>query len=136
MIHPRSLLSTTFVVTLIASTVGRAQLPPALRTAMSERAVAVSQADAATWDRLTADNFTVVLPDGRLLTKAERLSQLRTQQPTAPTPLEKETVQQYGNVAVQRFQNGNFWTAGLDEGSARLACQHRAGHECRAVLAS
>lgn len=109
MTHQRLLLSTTLALGLVATSAGRAQVPAALRTAMRDRHAAVTQADAATWDRLTADNFTVVLPNGSLLTKAERLAQLRTQQAAAPAPVENETVQTYGNVAVHRFKTGSVW---------------------------
>jgi ketosteroid isomerase-like protein len=84
----------------------RAQVAADLRSAMQARAVATASADVATWDRLTADNFTLVSGDGRVVTKGERIADLKAQQPATPTPLESETVQTYGNVALQRFKNG------------------------------
>jgi len=35
--------------------------------------------DPVTWNRLTADDFTIVLADGTLMTKAQRLAQLTSQ---------------------------------------------------------
>src|SRR5262245_42813740 len=53
-----------------------AQVPADLRTAIEARARSVAQVDAATWDRLTADDFTVVNVAGKLMTKAVRLAEL------------------------------------------------------------
>jgi hypothetical protein len=43
---------------------------------MQARLEAVWKKDAATWSRLTADEFTVVVPEGKLMTKADRLAAL------------------------------------------------------------
>jgi hypothetical protein len=59
------------LATLISNPVV-AQVPAELQDAMSKRSQAVVSADAATWDGLTADDFTVVLPNGTLLTKEQR----------------------------------------------------------------
>lgn len=66
------------------------QAPEDLRRAIDERAEAIYQARVDVWDPLTADDFTVVRPDGRLMTKAERLAELGTQVPTSIPPVEKE----------------------------------------------
>ena len=79
-----------------------AQVPPELREAMRARDEAVAKADAATWDRLTTDDFTVVLEDGTLLTKAERLAQFKTQQATTAAPGQQEQIKHYGDVFVRR----------------------------------
>lgn len=79
-----------------------AQVPAELREAMRARDEAVAKADAATWDRLTTDDFTVVLPDGSLLTKAERLAQFKTQKATTPAPPQQEQIKHYGDVFVRR----------------------------------
>ena len=68
----------------------------------SARDEAVAKADAATWDRLTTDDFTVVLADGTLLTKGERLAQFKTQQATPPAPAQQEQIKHYGDVFVRR----------------------------------
>ena len=79
-----------------------AQVPAELREAMRARDDAVAKADAAAWDRLTADDFTVVSADGTLLTKAERLAQFTTQQAMTPVPAQQEQIKHYGDVFVRR----------------------------------
>jgi hypothetical protein len=76
---------------------------------MRLRGQAVAQADAATWDRLTAEDFTVVLPDGKLLTKAERLAQLKTQKPARRSPPQQEQIKHYSETFVRRFLSDNGW---------------------------
>ncbi len=68
----RTRMLLTFAVTCLVPSAMAAQVPPELREAMRARDEAVAKADAATWDRFTTDDFTVVLADGTLLTKAER----------------------------------------------------------------
>ena len=55
--------------------------PADLQEALRLRAQAVAKKDAAVWDRLTTADFTTVLEDGRLQTKAERLTQLKGENP-------------------------------------------------------
>ncbi|HVS12846.1 MAG TPA: nuclear transport factor 2 family protein [Thermoanaerobaculia bacterium] len=86
-----------------------AQVPDDLRRTMDQRAEAIHQADADVWDRLTADAFTVVRPDGRLMTRAERLDELRTQTRTHVPPEEQEHVQIHGDVVVRRLRSGDVW---------------------------
>ena len=87
-----------------------AQVPADLQQVMRERDRAVNQADAATWDRLTADEFTLVTEDGKFMTKAQRLAELRQQKPEAsPAPQQQVQVKLYGNTAVRRFRAGNIW---------------------------
>ena len=86
-------------------------VPPTLRTAMDQRASALRRADAATWGRLTADNFTLVTADGRLMTKSERIAQIQADKPDT-SPVQKpdeETVHVYGNAAVQRSRTRGVW---------------------------
>jgi hypothetical protein len=91
------------------ATLVAAQVSPELREAMRARHEAVWRADAATWDRLTADEFTVVVPDGRLMTKAERLTGLRSENP-GPIPVEQqEQIHTYGETVVHRFLDGDEW---------------------------
>lgn len=54
-------------------------------------------------------DFTVVLEDGILRTKAERLAHLKTQKPTTWVPPQQEKVTVHGNVAVQRFLSDGTW---------------------------
>ena len=83
------------------------QAPNALRTAMLARDSAVAQANVATWDRLTAPTFTVVMSDGSMLTKSERIAEMRTQRAGVVPSRSVEVAHRYGDVYVMRaFVNG------------------------------
>lgn len=90
-----------------------AQVPAELRELMRARDLAVAKADAATWDRLTTDDFTVVTPDGTMLTKAERLAQLKQQKPDTLRSVLQELITRYGDVVVRRLRRpsgtGEVW---------------------------
>ncbi len=86
-----------------------AQVPADLQEAMRARDEAVAKADAATWDRLTTDDFTVVLADGTLLTKSERLAQFKTQKATTPVPPQQVAIKHYGDVFVRRLRASDLW---------------------------
>jgi uncharacterized protein DUF4440 len=88
---------------------GAAQVPADLKEAMRLRGEAVAKADAATWDRLTTEDFTVVLADGKLRTKAERLAELKTQKPMRRNPPQQEQIKRYGETFVRRFLGDNGW---------------------------
>jgi Domain of unknown function (DUF4440) len=96
------MLRLAFALSCVVPSAIAAQVPPELREAMRARDEAVAKADAATWDRLTTDDFTVVLADGTLLTKGERLAQFKTQQAMTPAPAQQEQIKRYGNVFVRR----------------------------------
>ena len=107
--------STRWVVPLLCllPTGVAAQVPAELRDAMRARDLAVAKADVATWDRLTTQNFTVVTPDGTMLTKAERLAQLKQQKPDTLRSVLQEQVTRYGDTAVRRMRRtsgaGEVW---------------------------
>ena len=84
---------------------GADQVPADLQEAIRLRGEAVAKKDAATWDRLTAADFTTVLEDGRLQTKTERLAQLRREkpEPLPPKPLQ-ERFSTHGDTVIQRTQ--------------------------------
>lgn len=84
-------------------------IPDDLRRAMNERAEAIFQARSDDWDRLTAADFTVVQPDGRLMTKTERLAELRTQTPSSVPAEEHEYIRVYGDVVVRRIRSEDVW---------------------------
>ena len=86
-----------------------AQVPADLQTAMKTRDEALAKGDAATWDRLTAEDFTVVTPDGVLMNKAERLAQFKTQQPMPAAAPEQMQIKRYGNAFVRRFRGRDLW---------------------------
>ena len=104
----RALFAAVFLMAGLAHAV-EAQVPADLRAAMKARDQAASAKDAVTWDRLTHEDFTVVLDDGVLRTKAERLAHLKTQKPTAWAPPTQETVTVRGEVAIQRFRSRDTW---------------------------
>jgi hypothetical protein len=85
------------------------QVPDDLRRAMDERTEAVYRVNPDVWDRLTADGFTVVQSDGRVLNKAERLGELRTQTPASVPVVDQQHVQNYGDVVVHRVRSGDVW---------------------------
>jgi hypothetical protein len=98
------------VLACVGTAVAFAQVPADLQQAARERQKAVDEADGMTWDRLTSSDFTVVGADGRLLTKAERLSALKQQKPqTIPVGGSQEQIRVYGNSAVERVRRGNLW---------------------------
>jgi ketosteroid isomerase-like protein len=91
--------------------IAQSAVPPDLRATMQRRYVAILRADVPTWDALTADDFTLVAGDGSVLTKAQRIAQMKGQQPdtTTSTQIPKETVHVYGNAATERYDGGNAW---------------------------
>ena|SRR3989442_1106318 len=105
-----------------------AQVPAELLEAMRARDLAVAKADVASWDRLTTEDFTVVTPDGTMLTKAERLAQLKQQKPDTLRPVLQERVTRYGDTAVRRIRRpsgaGEVWIMDVwvkDAGRWRVA---------------
>jgi hypothetical protein len=65
--------------------------------------------DAVTWGRLTADEFTIVVPEGRIQTRAERLAALKTEKPQPIHAVQREQIQVYGETALHRFVDENEW---------------------------
>jgi hypothetical protein len=55
----------TALLLLVLVVLSAAQVPPELRKSMRARLEAVWKKDAVTWSRRTADEFRVVVPDGR-----------------------------------------------------------------------
>jgi hypothetical protein len=86
-----------------------AQAPADLEEAMRLRSQAVLTADGATWDKYTADDFTVVLPNGKLMNKSERLALMKTQKPRRSAPPEQVQVMHYGETYVRRFLGDIGW---------------------------
>jgi hypothetical protein len=86
-----------------------AQAPADLEEAMRLRSQAVLTADGATWDKYTADDFTVVLPNGKLMNKSERLALMKTQKPRRSAPPERVQVKHYDETYVRRFLGDNGW---------------------------
>jgi hypothetical protein len=76
---------------------------------MRARLEAVWKKDAMTWSRLTADEFTVVVPEGRLQTKTERLDALKTETPQPVHVVQQEQIHTYGETVLHRFVDDNEW---------------------------
>ncbi len=102
----RSPLLAAAVLSLIVSRAGSAQAPADLRAAAQARNLAVAQADAATWDKLTTDNFIVVFPWGAM-TKAQRSAQIKEQKPTTAPPVQHEQFQAVGTAFLHRYELEN-----------------------------
>jgi hypothetical protein len=93
------------MVAALISFAGRlaAQSPADLLKAARDRDQAVDKADASAWDRLTTEDFTLVDETGRLLTKAERIAELRKQKPDSSlSPCQQEQIKMYSDTAVRR----------------------------------
>jgi uncharacterized protein (TIGR02246 family) len=111
------------LLTLVVPAISSAQVPADLRAAARARNLAVAKADAATWDKLTTDSFTVLFPSG-LLTKAQRLAMIKAGKPSEAPPLQNERFQQVGNGFIHRYQIDEYsflevWTK--ERGSWRVA---------------
>ena len=125
----RSPLLAAAVLVLIVSRAGSAQAPADLRAAAQARNLAVAQADAATWDKLTTDNFIVVFPWGAM-TKAQRSAQIKQQKPTTAPPVQHEQFQAVGTAFLHRYQieNGSILEVWVrDRGSWRVATVQATG---------
>jgi hypothetical protein len=94
-------------VALALSATARAadQIPADLQDAIRARGEAVARKNVAVWDRLTTADFTTVLEDGHLQTKAERIAQLKGENPESlpPAPL-AERFAVHGQTVLQRTQ--------------------------------
>jgi hypothetical protein len=99
---------TTLLLSVLA-VLSAFQAPPELREAMRARLEAVWTKDAVTWSRPTADEFTVVVPEGRLQTKAERLGPLKTEKPQPVHAVQHEQIQIYGDTVLHRFVDEDEW---------------------------
>ena len=86
-----------------------AQVPADLRLAMQGRLEAVWKKDTTAWSRLTADEFTVVVPEGARLTTEERLAALPLEKPEPAHTVQREEIRLYGETAVRRFIDGSEW---------------------------
>ena len=103
---------TAFLIALTifpVAVLNASEIPPALSEAMRARLDAVWTKDAETWSRLTADEFKVVVPDGGLQTKTERLAALKTEVPQTKRMPEREEIKVYGNAATRRLLDGDEW---------------------------
>lgn len=103
------LLAVVATIAIASPVWAQGQSPPDLRAAMGARDSALARVEATAWDRQTASTFTVVQEDGVMMTKAERLAQIRTQKPTAFRPRIREHVARYGDAYVARYLDDGKW---------------------------
>ena len=106
---PCSRILLAVIVCLAPLTTAPAQVPDALRAAILARDSAIARADAAVWDRLTWPTFTVVMADGSMVTKAERLAGFKTQTAMPVWPRSREVAVRYGDAYVVRFLANGEW---------------------------
>jgi len=89
-----------------------AAAPPDLLKAMEAWTAAIDKADEAAWERLTTRRWTAVNASGHLLTREERIAQLKTMQPSE-TPStcgsDRVTIFAGGNAATRRCLTGGNW---------------------------
>jgi len=106
-----SIIQTTFLIFIgtACCTKVTAQVAPELKRAMQARLEAVWKKDTTTWSRLTADEFTIVYPDGQLVTKNERIVALKNEKPEPVHTIKHEQIQAYGETVVHRFIDQNEW---------------------------
>ncbi|MGH7612863.1 MAG: hypothetical protein ACREMW_02310 [Gemmatimonadales bacterium] len=74
-----TMLRIALPLTVVIPCAMAAQVPAELANAIRTRDRAELASDPVTWDRLTGDDFTIVLADGTLMTKAQQLAQLKNQ---------------------------------------------------------
>jgi hypothetical protein len=89
-----------------------AEIPAELKQAIHARDEAVTNRDASTWDRLTMPGFIAVRPEGRLMSKAERLAQLKAEKPEPRPKPKQEQFIRYGDTVLRQLQeaNGTVWS--------------------------
>lgn len=112
----KSLIRTALVLCSFAPAVMQGQAPaaapPELLKAMDEWTAAIDKADVAAWERLTTRRWTAVNESGHLVTREERMAQLKTMKPTE-TPSacasDRVTVFASGNAATRRCLTGGNW---------------------------
>ena len=99
----------TLAAVLVASSSVDAQVPADLQSAMRARDTAFYAADAAQWEKYTAPTFTTVQQDGSIMTRAERLVNLRAQTPKPYVARSREQNERRGDVVLARFFSGGLW---------------------------
>src|SRR5262245_47192630 len=102
-------IATALVVLVMIPEQLRAEPTPELQQAMQDRLDAVWKKDAEMWARLTAEEFTLVVPEGTLMNKRERIAALKDEKPEESHALRNETTMMYGDTAVHRFVDGSEW---------------------------
>jgi hypothetical protein len=112
----KSLIRTALVLCSFAPAVLRGQAPagapPELLKAMDAWTAAIDQADVAAWERLTTRRWTAVNASGKLVTRDERIAELKEMKPAAAPSAcasDRVTVFAGGNAATRRCLTGGNW---------------------------
>ena len=103
------ILLLVLAASLSSTAVASAQVAADLRAAMQARDAAFYAADSAQWEKYTAASFTTVQQDGSMMTRAERLANLKTQKPRPYVARSREQNVQRGDVVLARFFSGGLW---------------------------
>ena len=95
------ILSLASALMLFASGVSAQSVPADLQKAIDARGQAPLTADAEAWGRYTTDDFVLINADGAVLTKKQRMEQIKANKPN-PTPAKPSEVQTrvYGDAAI------------------------------------
>ncbi len=94
-------LTLASVLVLFASAVSAQSVPADLQKTIDARDQSGRTADAEAWGRYTTDDFVLINADGTVLTKKQRMEQIKASKPN-PTPAKPSQVQTrvYGDAAV------------------------------------
>lgn len=86
------------------------QAPAALQAAARARADAIAHSDADAWSRLVSDSFTVTFANGRVVTKAQRIPQIRASQraPGPSQPFAHERWAPAGTAYIHQYQSSGL----------------------------
>jgi ketosteroid isomerase-like protein len=108
-------LAVAMVTTIVAKKVNAADDAKKLVAALdTEYQAAVKKNDAATMDRLLADDFILVIGSGKVFTKADLLQEARTKQANYEHQEDTEqTVRVWGDTAVV---TAKLWASGTQDG--------------------
>jgi hypothetical protein len=101
------ILSATLIST--ACTDNTDSVPKELEQAMQTRLEAVWTKDTAKWSRLTSEDFTIVVPEGMLLNKKQRIAQMKNESPEPIHKIDQQQVITSDEMVVRRFIDGTEW---------------------------
>ncbi|HET6721642.1 MAG TPA: nuclear transport factor 2 family protein [Chitinophagaceae bacterium] len=101
------ILSATLISTACTDTTD--SVPKELEQAMQTRLEAVWTKDTAKWSRLTSEDFTIVVPEGMLLNKKQRIAQMKNESPEPIHKIDQQQVITSDEMVVRRFIDGTEW---------------------------
>ena len=101
------ILSATLISTACTDTTD--SVPKELEQSMQTRLEAVWTKDTAKWSRLTSEDFTIVVPEGMLLNKKQRIAQMKNESPEPIHKIDQQQVITSDEMVVRRFIDGTEW---------------------------